>query len=444
MKVKFLVSNDLIPNDGSREILKKWENKDNKHTQLYVYPDVHYKKGAQVTNGLIICSDKYIYPACLGTENCGFTFGKIFEKDEAKLIESFQRFSQKLKTYDALNIYSEDIIKCRIYESLENDFNVKRDLYEYLDITKFSDLCNYVEKLLTPEIIEIIKSTLGAMGGGNHFFEIHKVDELFYENTEFKEGDYYFALHSDSIRVGWLYNVLFSNLSEMGRWIGPNFFNKIKMRKKQKQYFSIDAISKKCRKELKLMMNSKDQLREIDFETELGKKLLLEHNFASVFGEINRNEIIDGWCKLSGIKIGTRYSHSHDSISVEKIDNKLYVIHRNGVQRVGNDPYYFLPSAMGNYSYFMKNPQNKEAFFSANHGTGRLQDKHVAKELYSEEETKKQLEQRDVMLFKIGRGDLSEQNLLAFKEPQLVIDEMKKQGLGEAIARTTPIAVIKG
>ena len=64
MSIKYLVKEELIPDDGSKEIIENFYNKtEDKTLDLLVYPDVHYKKGARVVNGMLTASDNMIYPS---------------------------------------------------------------------------------------------------------------------------------------------------------------------------------------------------------------------------------------------------------------------------------------------------------------------------------------------------------------------------------------------
>ena len=48
MSLKYLVSKEYIPEDGSVEIIQKFEN--NTNAEVLVFPDVHMKKGAMIAN----------------------------------------------------------------------------------------------------------------------------------------------------------------------------------------------------------------------------------------------------------------------------------------------------------------------------------------------------------------------------------------------------------
>ena len=89
MSLKYLISKELIPNDGSISIIEEFEK--NTNADILVFPDVHFKRGAMIANGMLISSQYNIYLSCLGVENCGFTFGKILNnKDEIPFISFYE------------------------------------------------------------------------------------------------------------------------------------------------------------------------------------------------------------------------------------------------------------------------------------------------------------------------------------------------------------------
>jgi RNA-splicing ligase RtcB len=159
---------------------------------------------------------------------------------------------------------------------------------------------------------------------------------------------------------------------------------------------------------------------------------------------MNRDAIIELWSNSQGINHTKMGSHSHDNITAELHNGSVKMVHRNGVQNIGQDKYCILPSAMGNYSYVMLNSFNEEAYFSTNHGTGRMQDKHIARDCYTEAMTTEEMKKARVSLFRVGNGNLAEQNMHAFKEPTGIVEEMERNKLARRSAKTQPMAVIKG
>lgn len=444
MSLKFFVEKKYIPDDGSVENIETFEK--NTQAEILIYPDAHLKKGALIANGMLISTPHEIFLSCLGVENCGFTFGKINGiTNENELINSFKNFSSILSERRELTKYDKKSILNKFEIYLKKDYVNKKFLYNYLGFKTIEDLIVAAKEILDDRLLTLAADSLCTLGGGNHFFEIHKIVEQF-EPSIFKNGDYIFMLHSDSIAVGDTIYELYSDLHEMKR-TGTlrEKYRVLKFKAYQKKYFDkICRIYPEIKNDLKLIFSPRNDYQSIDIRTSLGKNLMLAHNLSSVFGEMNRDAIIEEWTNSQKISISKLGSHSHDNVTAELHNNQLRIVHRNGVQNIGKDEYCILPSAMGDFSYIMKNPQNEDAYYSTNHGTGRIQDKHIAKEVYTEKTTLHEIEEKQISLFRVGNGNLAEQNMHAFKEPSSIIHEMEKNNLAYKLAKTFPIAVIKG
>jgi len=447
MSVKFFVTEENIPNDGSKEIIEVFnQNVDFSKSEIYIYPDVHYKKGSRVVNGMLIRSSQYIFPACLGVENCGFIFGKIYNASIEDIQESFNKYAKKLKSYDAFEFYSKDYVRALFKQYLEKDFDNNKVLYDFLGINDPHKAYKLAIKSLTKDIMEKACHSLCSLGGGNHFFEVHRVEDVISEESKFKKNDLLFILHSDSISVGDIINLRFSNLSELDFLKNTRKGRKhiFKTRVRQFTYFLTSGLFFKNPLETYKLIYSQKDYRTIDFNSAIGKALLFEHNLATLFGEMNRDIIIQNWAKENNLNIEIQASHNHDSVTLEKNGSEYNVFHRNGVQYLGQDEYFILPSAMGAYSYILSNPKNQDAFFSANHGVGRVQDKHIARDNFNEKNTIQELEAQNIKLYHIGQSNIAEQNYKAFKEVDSILLEMNRQKLGVAMAKTRPIVIMKG
>ena len=443
MSLKYLVDNKYIPQDGSQQIIQKFV--DNTKSDVLVFPDVHMKKGAKIANGMLVSSDYNIYLSCLGVENCGYSFGKIHENDQEKLVQGFAEFSKILR--DRINVpkYSSSEILELFDKYLRLDYERKDFLYNYLGFDNVDDLILMAHQILDKNIIKMASNTLCTLGGGNHFFELHKITDV-YDSDRLKNGDFIYMLHSDSISVGDTIYELFSDLHEMK---GNNSlrakYRIFKFKIYQHAYFRrLCKVINGIDDDLELILKPKNDYEAIDVRTDLGRVLMIAHNLSSVFGEMNRDAIINLWEETQGISYEKMGSHSHDNITAEQNFGAIKIVHRNGVQNIGEDEYCILPSAMGNYSYVMKNAYNEEVFFSTNHGTGRMQDKHIARDEHTETMTKEEMKKANVSLFRVGSGNLAEQNMHAFKDPTVIVNEMEKFKLARKAAKTHPVAVIKG
>lgn len=442
MNVHYFVDEKLIPNDGSKERIERFAANGEQKDNMYIYPDVHYKNGACGVNGVLIKSERYIYPSYLGVENCGFTVGEICEDiDEKGIFNSIEKYVCALQQGEKKRYTNEETLD--MFEAyLEKEYVKKQDFYNSLGMRNVDELEKEAEKLLKGNLLKCASESLGYMGGGNHFFEIHELLENAYGKAIAK---YIIILHSDSVSVGNRINLLFSNLSELNYQVGiKKVVSKSEERIRQALFYIKRGIWYKAPMDVIKLMFSKNIFRTIDCNSALGKEILFAHNIAAIFGDMNRNSIIHEWSSISNISYKTLFSHSHDSIKLEYIDGDPYVIQRSGVQFLGDDSYFALPGAMGNGIFIMENSRNKEAFFSANHGAGRIQDKHIARQFYKTEDTMADLSKHKIKLFQIGKVRISEQDRRAFKNMESVAEEMEKYKLGRVVARTRPIAIVKG
>ena len=143
MQLKWFVDRDLLPNDGSEEIILKIAEallKD-ETAEIEIFPDVHYKKGSRVTNGLLIKSEKWLYPACFGVENCGFTFGVI--NDNANLESMVEAGKELSENKFCKPKYSGDDVLTFFEEQLAIDYVENELTYSHLG---FDDLKSVILK----------------------------------------------------------------------------------------------------------------------------------------------------------------------------------------------------------------------------------------------------------------------------------------------------------
>lgn len=443
MNLKKFVDEGFIPDDGSNQILEGFKNNiPSSDVEMYVYPDIHHKRWCPVTNGLLIKSRNKIFPACLGVENCGFTVGEIkTDLTIEELQDSFFKYSEFFKTRDNSKYFNKimDIFN----EYLKKDYEKKKYFYSYIGYDSFEKLWAFSEILLSSKRFRGLAGGIGNMGGGNHFFELHTIEKSFDEKLSC--GTKLYILHSDSIGFGNAVNLLYSNLSELDFLpFGLKLESNLKWRVKQLLYFMKNGVLFQDFYQLCKLLFSRNQYRTVSADTVLGKNLLLVHNIASVFGDMNRDCIVKEWADINNIEYTSWFSHPHDNVVVENIDGEYYVIHRNGVQYIGHDKYYMLPGAMGTKAYLLRNSDNKDAFYSANHGVGRMKDKHIARDCYTEMQTIQDLAEKKIKIYRLGDGDIAEQNYQAFKDVSLILNEMEKFKLGSIAAETQPFAVLKG
>ena len=304
MQIKYLVDSELIPDDGSSEVIARFaEGVDDSSGETLIYPDIHYKKGARSVNGMLIASDDRIFPALLGVANCGFTFGRIegarIEQKE-QLLDSFAAYSQNAGPKNLSNDEARERLAQYIREVLRKTTD---NTFAFCGIHEDADIEALIDSVCPPRVLRAVSNTLGYLGGGNHFFELHRVDKVHEELNGLRVDDIIFILHTDSLYAGNLINLLFSNLSELEYLKGlAGYKTRLRMRLSQLRYFTTFSklFFKNPKESLKLLFSNNDQ-RSIDAHSELGKRLLVAFAIASAVGDMNRNQILNDYIESTKI-----------------------------------------------------------------------------------------------------------------------------------------------
>ena len=147
MRTKYLVSRQYIPQDGSHEIIENLalNLRASPADQLLVFPDVHYKRGSNVTNGLLTASDTYIYPSMLGVANCGYTWGRIRCEEcvtNADIACIFQQLASTMHEHTLPTRISEKELWLEFKSELKKSWDNGSDaqMFEFLQIRSFESL----------------------------------------------------------------------------------------------------------------------------------------------------------------------------------------------------------------------------------------------------------------------------------------------------------------
>lgn len=452
MKIKYLVSPKNIPDDGSDHIINNLAANliSSPDDQILVFPDVHYKKGSNVTNGLLTASDTYIYPSMLGVANCGYTWGKLRSENyitNEEVSSAFQQLAASLYEYKLPAPIPNDELWAEFKSELKKSWEDGEGslVFNHLKIKSFDSLLIHFQKYFPKDILKSAAFSLGTLGGGNHFFEAHEV--IGNTSMSFQKGEKIFILHSDSVSVGSKVYLLFSNLSDLRGISGVRGFAvRLVNRYRQMKYFINHAeFSFSYLKDLYCLLIDPNPMRAIDFRSKLGKLLLMNFYFASIFGEMNRRRIVGHLSEIIGdrddLDVVILGSDSHDSISIETNGYKEEVVQRNGVQKLKPNGLFILPGALGTYSYVLKGRSGIENYYSVNHGVGRVHDKHLARDMFENPQTDNDI--LTLEIFRLSNSSLSEQHPKAFKSVDDIIADMEGFELADKIALLKPICSIK-
>ena len=282
---------------------------------------------------------------------------------------------------------------------------------------------------------------LGTLGSGNHFLEIQKVDQIYDEKIAkafgiSKKGQITIMIHCGSRGLG--HQVASDYIKEM-----------------ENKYGFKDLPDR--------------ELVNAPIKSELGQKYYKAMCSAINYAFCNR-QMIEHWTrdvfkKVIGSAEGMKqiFDQTHNIVKFEKHDidgkEKLVCIHRKGASRsfgpgreeipevyrsIGQP--VIIPGSMGTASYLLVGTKKAEeiSFGSTAHGSGRIMSRHEALRKFRGEQLVKELEQQGIYIKGSSLRGLAEEASGAYKDCDEVVRVSHELGIGNKIARLTPLGVLKG
>jgi tRNA-splicing ligase RtcB len=298
---------------------------------------------------------------------------------------------------------------------------------------------------LSPRALERGREQVGTLGSGNHFLEIDEVAEVYDQPAArvlgLVPGNICVWLHSGSRGLG--HQVCTDAVNAMQQYI--------------------------ARKGIKLVDR---ELAYAPCTSPEGRQYLAAMNCAANYAWANRqvmthlvrqcfSQVLAG--KIDKLNLSVLYDVCHNiaKIEVHVVDgnqNKLCV-HRKGATRAFGpgqiqvpEDYralgqpVLIPGSMGTESYVLLGTQlaMEQSFGSACHGAGRLLSRSEARRTVRGDQLRAQLERADIHIQTGSLSGLAEEAPQAYKDVNRVVDVVHNAGLARRVARTRPLAVIKG
>jgi len=247
-------------------------------------------------------------------------------------------------------------------------------------------------------------SSLGTLGGGNHFIEIQKGDD----------GHIWIMIHSGSRNLGFKV---------------ANYYNKLAIGLNEKWHTSVPREW-----ELAFLLTDSDEgqayIKEMQYCVEYAlanRRLMMERVIQSVANNTNQT----GFDEMINI--------AHNYASLEHHYGKDVWVHRKGATLARKGTVGIIPGSQGTASYIVEGLGNKESFESCSHGAGRkMGRKQAQRELNLEEE---QAKLKGILHSVRGIKDLDEASG-AYKDIKTVMENQKD--LVKILVELKPLAVVKG
>jgi len=287
---------------------------------------------------------------------------------------------------------------------------------------------------------------LGTLGSGNHFLEVAVVDKI-YDNK--------IAGAFGIDKVGQVMLYVHCGSRGLGYQVADDY---IKTMLKAMSKYAIEVPDR--------------QLACVPVKAPEGQAYLAAMRGAANYAWANRQCIThwvrEAFCRVMGMnesEVGLQliYDVTHNIAKIEdhKVNGKMekLCVHRKGATRafpaghpdipqkykaVGQP--ILIPGDMGRMSYILTGTEQamQETFGSTCHGAGRLQSRSAMKRNVSGRDVLADLASRGVVVRAGSLAGLAEEAPEAYKDVSEVVGVAHGAGISKKVARTRPIAVVKG
>jgi len=279
---------------------------------------------------------------------------------------------------------------------------------------------------------------LGTLGAGNHFLDVLVVDEIFDENVAKK-----FGLSKNQIVI-----LIHCGSRGLGHQVASDYI------KKMEKEYGIKNLPDR-------------ELINAPIKSELGKDYFSAMACAANFAFANK-QLITHWVRedlknyFPNIKIDVVYDVCHNIAKFEEFEiggkAQKVCVHRKGATRsfgpgreeipktyreVGQP--VLIPGSMGTSSYVLVGTKKAEelTFGSSVHGAGRAMSRSKSGKR-NLKEIDKELENKKIIVKSGSRQSLADENTLAYKNIDEVVNVVHDLGISLKVAKLKPLAVMKG
>ena len=287
---------------------------------------------------------------------------------------------------------------------------------------------------------------LGSLGGGNHFLEIQKVDQIYDEQAAQTFG---------IEEKGQIVVMIHTGSRGCGHQICTDYLDV--MRRAQKKY-NIPLVDR--------------ELTSAPANSEEGQRYFSAMKCGANFAWANRQMIMH-WVRESfeavlhqpaerlGLHLVYDIAHNIAKLERHEVDGKMreLYVHRKGATRAfgPNHPEIpakyrpvgqpvIIPGDMGTASYLLVGTEHamKETFGSSCHGAGRRLSRTQATKQNRADQVISQLQDQGIYLQARSKRCVAEEAPNAYKDIDTVVNISHNAGLARKVARLRPLGVVKG
>ncbi|MED4040299.1 RtcB family protein [Niallia taxi] len=362
------VYTDKVEETAMAQILELCDQEFTKGTKIRIMPDTH--AGAGCTIGTTMTITDKIVPNLVGVDiGCGMEVAVI---DKNKIEVNFDQLDEVIRKH------------------IPSGFST-RESSQFHPYSKRVDFRNVV----APFNLKRAKSSVGTLGGGNHFVELNEMDDKIV-----------LVIHSGSRNLGKQIAEHYQNLA----------YNELLSLHQERQGL-IDELKAEGReseieetlKALKRPYVKKDlaYLQGKSFEHYMNDMKIAQH-----YALLNRKAMVEEITSRMRWNIAESFTTVHNYIDMEQM------ILRKGAISARKDEKVIIPMNMRDGSIIAIGKGNKDWNESAPHGAGRLMSRTKAKELVSLEQFKDVM--KDVWTTSVNESTLDE-SPMAYKPMEDIV-----------------------
>jgi len=299
--------------------------------------------------------------------------------------------------------------------------------------------------LLTDKAVKRGRRQCGTLGGGNHFIELQRVEQVFDQE----------AANAFGLAEGMLTVMIHTGSRGLGH---QTCDDSLRVMRDAVTKYGIDLPDR--------------QLACAPLDSREGRQYLAAMACAANFAWANRSilvhlvrnafeRILGESAERLGLEVVYDVAHNIAKWETHSVDGKdtRVPVHRKGATRAfpaGHpdvpDKYQnigqpvLIPGDMGSASWVLRaRPKAMEATFgSACHGAGRAMGRNEAKRTLDYNKVIKYMESRGIIVRAGSKKGLVEEATEAYKDVDEVVDVTHRSGISTKVARMVPLAVIKG
>lgn len=378
------VFTDVVDNESISQVINLLNQPYIEGSRVRMMPDIH--AGAGCTIGTTMTIKDKICPNLVGVDiGCGMETIRIKETH----IEP-----QKL----------DKVIRAGI----PSGFEIRKKEHRFAKDINLSEL--YCAKKVN---IDRAYSSIGTLGGGNHFIEANQDDA----------GNIYIVVHSGSRHLG----LEIANYYQEAAYKALTSYSKEEIDAKVEE-LKAAGRQKEIQSVLRQLKSKHSPIPKplAYVEGELFEQYLHDMRIAQWFANLNRQAMMDTIVKDMGFHIVEQFTTIHNYIDVENM------ILRKGAVSARAGEKLLIPINMRDGSLICVGKGNEDWNCSAPHGAGRLMSRSAAKQTFTVSEFKKQME--GIYTTSVGHSTLDECPM-AYKNMSDIVDNIEPTATIESIIK---------